>query len=146
MSWQYEEFGANAGNTAIAGPTADPNDDGIENLLAYGTDLPGLAANTVQVIQGVQFNSPTSNPSDDRFVFRLRRATGGATGVTYHIEVSETLAANSWSELDFGQADTNMKTLSDDPDGDGSAEVVEVETPAQGRTRLFARLVVKEVP
>jgi hypothetical protein len=33
--WQALHFGANASNTTIAGPSADPNNNGISNLLEY---------------------------------------------------------------------------------------------------------------
>ncbi|MEM9282884.1 MAG: DUF5060 domain-containing protein [Verrucomicrobiota bacterium] len=146
LSWRYEEFGSNVTNMAIAGPTADPNDDGISNLMAYGADLSGSNPNTLRVTQSIQIDEQTADPNDDLFVFVFRRATGGANGVTYHIEVSETLANGSWSEIDFTQPENRMTVLAADPDGDGTAEWVRVETPVQGRTRLFGRLLVREAP
>jgi hypothetical protein len=37
--WKYEKFGGNAGNPAISGDDADPDGDGIANLMEYGLGL-----------------------------------------------------------------------------------------------------------
>ena len=44
-AWQFAEFGANATNTAISGDFADPDGDGIANLLEYALALnPNVAS------------------------------------------------------------------------------------------------------
>jgi len=143
LTWQGQIFGDDYNNPLIAGPDADPNFDGIANLLAYAADLPALLPNATQVVSVVQFDAATSDPMDDRFQFRFRRAAGGAEGVTYRIEISETLLATDWATVDFAQPGHSLTVLPDDPDGDGSAEWVEATIPANGRTGLFARLVVE---
>jgi hypothetical protein len=46
-AWQLAEFGANATNTAISGDLADPDGDGIANLLEYALGLnPNVAGVT----------------------------------------------------------------------------------------------------
>ncbi|HUI05380.1 MAG TPA: hypothetical protein VL486_00080 [Verrucomicrobiae bacterium] len=37
--WRFEQFGANTNNPAISGETADPDSDGIVNLLEYALNL-----------------------------------------------------------------------------------------------------------
>src|ERR1039457_6913453 len=46
-AWQLAEFGANATNAAISGDLADPDGDGIVNLLEYALNLnPNVASGT----------------------------------------------------------------------------------------------------
>jgi len=46
-AWQVAEFGTNAGNPAISGDLADPDGDGIVNLLEYALNLnPNMASVT----------------------------------------------------------------------------------------------------
>ncbi|HEY1661887.1 MAG TPA: Calx-beta domain-containing protein [Verrucomicrobiae bacterium] len=45
-SWKLNYFGANANNPAIAGDSADPENDGIVNLLAYAYAFNPLTVNT----------------------------------------------------------------------------------------------------
>ncbi len=143
VTWQYEEFGSDISNPLIAGPTADPNDDNIDNLLAYASDLPGRDSNQIRILSQISYDPKTPDPSDDTFHFSFRRATGGAEGVIYHVDLSETLHSTDWSPVDFSLPDHNLNILESDPDGDGSAELIEVTVPANNRLVLFGRLRVE---
>lgn len=140
-NWQAQEFGADVLDPSISGPDADPNGDGIRNLLAYAADLPGLANNTIRVIS-LPLLVQAAPPTEAVFTFRYRRATGGAAGIDYSVLTSTTLATDSWSPVDFFDSANGRIILAENPDGDGSAELVEVTISAAGRERLFARLEV----
>ncbi|MDB6136361.1 MAG: hypothetical protein JWM59_4604, partial [Verrucomicrobiales bacterium] len=43
-AWQQEQFGAEAGNPAVAGWGADPDHDGVVNLLERAFNMPPLQA------------------------------------------------------------------------------------------------------
>jgi hypothetical protein len=50
VAWQQQNFGANAGNPAIAGEAADPDADGLANLLEYALGSNPQAANASGVV------------------------------------------------------------------------------------------------
>ena len=140
--WQSDEFGGEANNPSVAGADADPNGDGISNLIAYFADLPGAAPNQVPIFGSLRVEDGTTPGGDDAFVFHLRRRTGGAEGVDYRIEVSETLDSDCWAPVDFSDPENSSSVLPLDPDGDGTAELLEVRIGLAGRRELFARLAV----
>jgi hypothetical protein len=87
-NWKLAHFGANANNNSIAGDTADPDNDGIANLLeyAYATD-PNVA------------NAPpfTANrAAGNTFQLRFPRNTF-ATDIFYAVQSSGSFAG--WSNL-----------------------------------------------
>ncbi|MGJ8652515.1 MAG: DUF5060 domain-containing protein [Opitutaceae bacterium] len=140
--WLFDEFGADAANPTIAAPTADPNNDGIANLLAFAADLPASAPNQTQVISAVTYDSGTADPDDDRFQFNFRQVTAGAPGIDYLVETSEDLNANSWDAIDFNLPENTLTIFDSNPDGDSTAEVLQVSVPTEQRTQLFGRLRV----
>lgn len=90
--WRQDNFGANAGNAAIAGNGADPDGDGLSNLLEYALGTNPLVNNASAVVidrETIGGNTylrltVTKNPS--------------ATDVTYSAEATGDLtAAGSWS-------------------------------------------------
>jgi len=146
-SWLTLELGEDASNPTLAAIDADPNLDGISNLLAYAADLPALGVNAVPVIsEPVWDPGDLLDPTDDAFVFLYRRATGGADDVIYRVFVSSTLAEGSWTEVDFAQAENSLTILPDDPDGDGSAQLIEARVAVNGQEKLFGRLEVEQAP
>ncbi len=89
--WRQMKFGANAGNNAISGPTADPDNDGLSNLIEYaiGTEplTRDLNAYTVdlETVNGQRYlrMSVTKNPA--------------ATEATLKIQVNGNISTGSWS-------------------------------------------------
>jgi hypothetical protein len=84
--WQAANFGANASNPAIAGPTADPDGDAILNLLEYGLNLDPNVAHRGDL--------PTVSRSAGNVVLSFRKNTA-ATDLTYSVEWSDDL--DTWS-------------------------------------------------
>jgi Calx-beta domain len=86
-AWKLAYFGANANNPAIAGDSADPNHDGIVNLMAYAYALNPLVAAT---------NPFTGQLVGNSFQLVFPRNTA-ATDLTYNVQSSGDL--NVWSNL-----------------------------------------------
>lgn len=86
-AWKLAYFGTNANNPAIAGDTADPNSDGIVNLMAYAYALNPLVTST---------NPFTGRVVGGNFQLVFPRNTA-ATDLTYNIQSS--IDVNSWSNL-----------------------------------------------
>ncbi len=90
-SWQTTEFGSDAGNAAIAGPTADPDHDGMPNLLEYvlaRDPLHSDPAPPLTVTRGAQMVQLQFN----------RRKT--ITDATLHLLSTPSLNASTWTEQD----------------------------------------------
>jgi hypothetical protein len=93
--WQAANFGANAGNPAIAGATAINNQTGIENLLAYSLGLnpftanvTGLPAGSIAVMSGTSYLT----------LQFIRNST--AADVTYTVQGNDNLANPSgWAPV-----------------------------------------------
>ncbi len=90
--WRQDHFGANAGNAAIAGNLADPDGDGLNNLLEYALGTDPLSGNAA----GYTIDQETLNGST---YLRLTVAKNpNATDVTYGAEVTGDLTTpGSWS-------------------------------------------------
>jgi len=86
-AWKLGYFGANANNPAIAGDSADPQHDGIVNLMAYAYAFNPLVANTNPFSGGVAGN---------KFQLVFPRNTT-ASDITYNVQSSVDL--NAWSNL-----------------------------------------------
>lgn len=56
QTWQVAEFGANAGNPAIAGDDADPDGDGLKNLLEYALGTNPNTCNTSGILHDMETN------------------------------------------------------------------------------------------
>jgi Calx-beta domain len=85
--WKLAYFGTDANNAAIAGDSADPNHDGIVNLLAYAYAFNPSLANT---------NPFTGNLVGNQFQLYFPRNTS-ADDITYILQTSSTLLI--WSNL-----------------------------------------------
>jgi hypothetical protein len=86
--WKLAHFGANANNSSIAGDTADPDHDGIPNLLeyAYATDpnVPNASPFTC------------SRAAGNVFQISFRRNTS-ATDIFYVLQTADNFS--DWSNL-----------------------------------------------
>lgn len=133
--WQQQYFGLDWNNSAIAGNQADPDNDGISNLVEWALGLnptksdavpwtastPGLPVQTMLTIGGKGYLS-----------LQVRRPTG-RTGITYSAEVSSDLT--NWSAaVQEGTASAN---------GDGSETVIFRDTiPRDQAGKRFIRLKI----
>ncbi len=115
-SWRRDLFGSTA-NSGAGADDSDPDRDGLVNLVEFAFGLhplqPGGSGLPTPLIGGgsitYQFNPPVS-----------------ATGVTYGVEWSPTLAPGSWTAIpDTGVSPQRRFTI-----------------PTAGRTKMFTRLVV----
>jgi hypothetical protein len=86
-TWKLAYFGANANNAAIAGDSADPNHDGIVNLLAYAYAFNPLVAST---------NPFTGNLAGKQFQLHFPRNTS-AGDITFIAQSSPNLI--TWNNL-----------------------------------------------
>ncbi len=90
--WKQDNFGANAGNAAIAGNLADPDGDGLNNLLEYALATNPLASNT----SGMVVDQETVGANT--YLRLTVTKNPAATDVTYSVETTGDLTAPaSWS-------------------------------------------------
>lgn len=87
--WRVREFGGQAADPAVAGDSADPDGDGLVNLLEYAFGLDPQASDPATA-------RPELRASGDRWFFHFRRDTL-ATGITLTIEQSTAAAGQGFS-------------------------------------------------
>ncbi len=125
QQWQAARFGANWSNAAISGPTVDGDKDGLSNLMEFALALDPNAPDTVPA-------NLVRNGQNLEYTYTRNK---NATGVTYLVEYSDTLAGGSWSSSGVEQnptpsfEDTNIQTL-------------KVIVPAGSGPKRFVRLKV----
>jgi len=112
---------------AIVGPNADPDGDGLANLLEFALLLdpatPAAWSGKLEL-------------SGNLLAFTYTRARH-ATGLSYHVEWSDSLAPGSWSGQDVQQTVVP-------PDSDPDRQTIQASAPAGGGTRRFLRLRVTQ--
>lgn len=113
--------------TAEMLPDADPNHDGVPNLLAYLLDLsPVLPSST---------GLPSTTLSGGSLVYQFRQSIAPADA-TLTVQTSTTLASDSWSTLAV-----TPEVVNADVDGDGKTRLMRVVVPVSAQTpRCFLRL------
>ena len=117
-------FGANANNPLIAGDLADPDGDGIPNLLERATAMNPGTSDPVPV-------SITKTATALDFIYTTNKS---ATDVTFVVEWSDTLASD-WSTSGV----SSPTVLSDN----GTTQRIKVTVPAgSGVTKRFVHLRV----
>ena len=89
-AWRLQQFGADANVPEIAGDTADPDGDGITNLMEYGL----FADPNVSSVADL----PSVAISGNHLQLSFRRNTS-ATDITYIVEASSDLASGSWTPV-----------------------------------------------
>jgi hypothetical protein len=105
--WRHRKFGGSANNPAIAGDLADPDGDGLANLLEYGFNTNPLDPNPGPALT---FEGPD-------LVLTYRRCVA-ATDVTFDIRASSDLT--TWSD-----ANETEQVLTDD----GITRVIRAKLP-----------------
>ena len=90
--WRQDNFGSNAGNAAIAGNLADPDGDGLSNLLEYALGTNPLKSNT----DAVAVDKETIGTNTYLRLTITKNPV--ATDVIYTVETTDDLATPaSWS-------------------------------------------------
>lgn len=114
---------------------ADPNNDGVTNLLAYALDLPPLTA-----VSPVDLPFPTLDITPDGPWLSLTyRENTSATDLIYAVQTSTDLSA--WSTLVIDGINVVAETIDSDPDDDGTALLHRVRLKlAANEPRRFLRL------
>ena len=120
-TWRFFEFSGGAlTNGSVVGPLADPDGDGLPNLLEYALNRdPMTAESAPPCTVALEFNS-TDGETYLVLTFTRRLAP---TDVSYTVEVSDDLS--SWKS---GPAYTEELSATDD--GDGLTETVRVRVKA----------------
>jgi hypothetical protein len=121
--WRFANFGS-YDPVASAADSADPDGDGLNNLLEYAL---GTAPNTSGVMPAVL----ALNGANLEYTY-TRSTAAKDNGVTYQIEWSDTLEADSWSTQTVTQQITSEK----------GRETVKASVPKGNGGKRFLRLRV----
>lgn len=126
QAWQRDKFTvAEAADANTSGPLADPNGNGIANLLEYAFRLDPKAATTT--------NRPYVE-RDETYVSLVYTKNLNATDLSYAIEQVDELAS-SWSN-----APTVIEELL--PNSPAGTQITKAKVPHNGATKMFLRLRV----
>lgn len=127
VGWRPSVFGGNAGNESIAGPNADPDHDGVPNLLEWAFNM-NPQSSDVQLLP-----QPTISGPYLRMVYQRRH---NVSGYTFTPEISSNLS--SWVN------DEVIYVSISAPDANGmETVVVEDEFPTAANPRRFMRVRVE---
>lgn len=113
----------------VWGDHADPDGDGLPNLLEYALGLAPRAAGASPVTVAHE-NDPERGPVLKLSYTRPKQAA--AAGLVYRVVASDTLAAGSWSALEVEEEIVAS---------DATTETIEAVAPASG-SRRFLRLEI----
>lgn len=136
-AWRQARFGANAGNALIAGDAADPDGNGVSNLMEYALGAQaGVAANT--------FMPVIAYAGDSMSITFSRPIT--VTDLTYTVQVSSDLV--NWVDgSTYGPAGDSVNTAATSQISRSVSNGFEVITvrdnvPTSSAARRFIRLAV----
>lgn len=141
VKWQQQRFGANAGNTLVAGDLADPDRDGICNLLEYalGLDPMSLENATLPSTDIVTINNTA-------YLTLAFTRDPSATDITYQVEVSDDLVnwtpGSIYSAIAGDKPTTAVTTDITPPNAGSGFTLVRDNTPFSTSSRHFLRLRV----
>lgn len=128
QDWRQLYFGTGS-NTGNAADNADPDGDGLENLLEWACNLNPTTSNPLNTVTGRDGATLT-------FVYP-RGVAALTAGVIFNVEWSDTTAPNSWSA-----AGVTQQVLSDN----GVTQQVQATLPAGTGGQRFVRLRVTAPP
>jgi hypothetical protein len=137
--WKQSRFSLNAGDAAVAGPAADPNGNGVANLLEYALGGQRGAAPSSFL--------PVVTTSGDHLTLAFTRPVS-ADDVICKVQVSDDLV--NWQEgsvySPYGDTPSNSVTTEHSRLTNAGWETITVRdnTPISGSQRRFLRLMVTE--
>lgn len=127
---------------ADSSPSADPNLDGITNLMAYALDLNPLAAASYQERPSVGTHTDASN---NRWLSLVFRENQSAPDLQYQVMSSTDLREGFWSIVSADGVSALVETIDADPDGDGSCALKQWSVKLlPGEQQRFVRLAVTQ--
>lgn len=136
-AWKQARFGANAGNALMAGDNADPDNNGVSNLLEYALGTPATGANSVPM--------PVSSVVQNHLTFTFTRPIA-VTDVVYTVQVSDDLVTwqNGSSYSAYGDVPDNTFTTQLARAINGGTETIAVmdNSPNSPSAKRFMRLQV----
>jgi hypothetical protein len=128
QSWRQQYFGI-ISNTGSAADNADPDYDGIPNLLEYALNRNPTAPEVGK--------APVSGMANSYLTLTFRKSTT-AEGITFHVQASSDLA--SWSEVNIA-----ANTIGTSTDTDGTPVLtVRDDVQVGGANRRFMRLMISD--
>lgn len=131
QSWRQTHFGS-TNNTGNASDSADPDNDGVNNISEYAFSANPNVAST-NVLPTMEINA-----SNLDFSFRKARI---ATDVTYLIQSTQNLAGAWTDEMALTNATLAGSPYQSDVDSDGKVDLYKVSIPFTGAS-MFLRLKV----
>jgi hypothetical protein len=137
QTWATSEFGANATVASIGGESADPNHNGVPNLLEYAFNSNPLQTGTEPLPVASMVTV-----GDDEYLAITYTMLNGTPGVTYTVQVTSDLSGvtDQWHS---GSTYTTIVQQTDN--GNGTSQVtVRDNTPISGLTLRFIRVQVSE--
>lgn len=138
ITWKLQKFGANATNEAISGNLADPDRDGLANLIEFVIGGQPDPANP-----GANSNhlSPTATIVGDDLVFTFRRSTLALSQPGIAIKVEYGSELTGWETATEGENGVTTAVTSGIEPGIDEVKVRIPRSLAQG-SKFFARLNV----
>lgn len=127
-------------NSADSSPEADPNFDGISNLLAYWLNLDPLASPASGRLPEVALDHTTPGGPWLTFEYRENKNAGD---VAAEVQTSTTLQANSWAAVVPNGISVISEISDGDPDGDGGTIRRRIRLKISGDDR-FLRLLLSQ--
>lgn len=123
-------------NGADSTPGADPNQDGVTNLLAYALGLSPLDAIAPGALPSAKFDTTTANGPWLTFDYR---ENSRAKDVTFTVQTSPDL--ETWTNATPDGTTIIAETASADADGNGRVSIRRLRLkPSADETRRFVRL------
>ncbi len=135
-AWKYANFGSNANNAAISGPLADPDGDGIPNLIEYALNRTPTVPDATSLLT---LGSETDISTGLNYLTASYSRRISAPDITYYVDVSSDLV--TWNS---GSAYTTDESVT--ADGNSVTETVKVRilSSTDQNPRMFVRLRISQ--
>lgn len=122
-----------AWNGADSAPGADPDRDGLQNLLEFVLNANPLANSSASL--------PTAQRSGSNLIFTFTRRDDSEPAATQIVQHSTNLSA--WTDIPIGAASSGSVTVTENG---ASPDTVTVTLPVGANTRIFMRLRATSTP
>ncbi len=121
--WKQARFGANAGNPQIGGDTADPDGNGVSNLMEYALGVPAIGGTTMTM--------PSPGRSGDHLTLTFTRPVD-AMALIYTVQISDDLVTwnNGSTYSALGDTSSNAFSTQLARTDNGSIETITVQDTA----------------